>query len=136
MVSQLPGRVLRQSPNPRGYLRVVLRRDGRSNNHEVHTLVALAFLGPRGATDEQVRHLDGDRQNNIPENLSYGTRSENQLDTYSYRGYHHRLTPENAKEILERRAAGETGRSLAKEFGCSETNVSEIVHGRSFAWLQ
>ena len=135
-VSLRPGRVLRQSPNRTGYMRVALRKDGGTRTHEVQTLVALAFLGPRHKWDEQVRHLDGDRKNNAAENLAYGTRSENQIDVYRYRGYHHKLTPEDAKEIRERRARGETGRSLAREFGCSESNISEIMHGRSFAWLQ
>ena len=44
----------------------------------VHKLVALAFLGP--ANGLEVRHLDGNPQNNRLENLAYGTRQENAQD--------------------------------------------------------
>lgn len=129
-------KILRPCVNKRGYKSVVLRHNRKDVTREVHTLVAAAFLGDRGPQDEQIRHVDGDPLNNSVGNLMYGTRSQNQLDLYSYRGRHHRLTPDQAREIRKRREAGETGRSLAKEFGCSESNISEIVHGRSFAWLQ
>ncbi len=129
-------KTLRPCVNKRGYHSVVLRKDLRNVTREIHTLVAAAFLGPRGAKDEEIRHMDGNRLNNSAENLCYGTRSQNQLDLYRYRGYHHRLTPDQALEIRKRRAAGESGRSLAAEFCCSESNISEIVHGRSFAWLE
>jgi hypothetical protein len=45
----------------------------------VHTLVALAFLGPRPAGQE-VRHLDGDPANCGVSNLAYGTKRENEAD--------------------------------------------------------
>lgn len=129
-------KILRPNVNKRGYYSLVLRKNKRDVTREVHGLVALAFLGERTPGDEEVRHIDGDRLNNSAENLRYGTRSQNQLDLYAQRGYHHRLTPEEAKEIRKRRSAGETGRALAKAFGCSESNISEIVHRRSFAWLE
>jgi hypothetical protein len=45
----------------------------------VHRAVALAFHGepPEGT---EVRHLNGDPQDNRPSNLAYGTRSENNYD--------------------------------------------------------
>ena len=129
------GRVLRPGTNKRGYRFVVLRRDARSVTREVHKLVATAFLPEPTVGQTQVRHLDGDRLNNTPPNLAWGTASENQLDLYSYRGYHHRLTPDDVLEIRLRLSQGVTGRELAKQFGVSESNISEIKHGRSFAWL-
>src|SRR4051812_40020523 len=58
---------------------VVLYGDGRHARREVHRLVMLAFVGPRPAGMD-IRHLDGDVQNNSIGNLAYGTRSENLLD--------------------------------------------------------
>jgi hypothetical protein len=69
------GGILRQRINKRGYMSLVLG----SETHEVHRLVALAFIGPRPVGHE-VRHIDGDRQNARASNLAYGTRSENVLD--------------------------------------------------------
>ncbi|MDE2096668.1 MAG: HNH endonuclease [Patescibacteria group bacterium] len=43
-----------------------------------------------------------------------------------------RLTAEQVQSIHERRARGERLRSLASEFGLSETHVSEIARGRTW----
>lgn len=79
----LRGQVLAPWTDPDGYLHVPLRGQRRA----VHTLVAAAFLGPR-PEDMQVRHLDGDPSNNRPENLAYGTGSDNCLDMVRH-GTHH-----------------------------------------------
>lgn len=55
------------------YLNRVLRQ------HEVHTLVARAFLGPY-PDGQEVRHLDGDSMNPRVENLAFGTHVENMQD--------------------------------------------------------
>lgn len=136
LVSQpIRERILKSSVNRRGYLHVVLRRDGKSLTYEVHTLVAAAFMGPRPFVDSQIRHMDGNPLNNNVDNLRYGTRSENQLDLYTYRGWHHRLTTEDVLEIRRKLEEGVTGRDLAKEYGVTETNISCIKRGGSFAWL-
>jgi len=135
ITQRLSGRVLKPNVNTRGYRYVVLRRNGRSETREIHRLVALAFLPPPVVRGSQVRHLDGNRLNNDLNNLEWGTASQNQLDLYTYRGYHHRLTAEDATDIRNRLAAGETGRNLAREFGVRETTISSIKHRRHFAWL-
>lgn len=63
----------------RGYPAVSLCREGKQVTHEVHRLVAAAFIGPPPSRQE-VRHLDGDPLNRHVANLAYGTRSENNQD--------------------------------------------------------
>jgi hypothetical protein len=46
----------------------------------VHVLVALAFLGPRPFGDALVCHVDDDPTHNTPDNLYFGTRSQNEAD--------------------------------------------------------
>lgn len=133
---RLPERILRPGTNTKGYRFVVLRKSGISVTTGVHSAVAAAFLGTKSNAAIQIRHLDGDRTNNNASNLRYGTASENQIDLYDYRGYHHRLTASDALEIRDRLKAGETGRALAKEFGVCESNISAIKKGRTFAWLK
>lgn len=129
------GRVLEQCISKRGYPHVVLRRAGKDVSREVHTLIAAAFLGPRCEGDEVIRHLDGDPTNNRIENLSYGTLSQNQLDLYDYRGYHHKLTPTDVQDIRRRLRAGDKGRDIAKTYGVSESNISCIKHRGTYKWL-
>ena len=73
----LRGRVLRANiaGNHRGYPTVHL---GQNNTKTVHSLVALAFLGP--PEGRQVRHLNGDPHDNRLENLAYGTVEDNMAD--------------------------------------------------------
>ena len=56
-----------------GYMQVGAER-GRAIN--VHTLVALAFIGPK-PDGKEVDHIDKDRTNNYYKNLRYVTRKEN-----------------------------------------------------------
>lgn len=64
------GTVLKQNPDKDGYATVAVR--GRKR---VAILVQLAFAGP-----PEVRHLDGDRSNNRPDNLEWGSRWRNEQD--------------------------------------------------------
>jgi len=114
---------------------LVLRHDGKNRTYEVQRLVALAFLGPRPEGHE-TRHLDGNRLNNRLDNLAYGTRSQNQLDVYDYRGYHHRLTPANVLDIRARLAVGETGRALAREYKVRDSMISAIKHREVYKWME
>lgn len=67
-----------------GYPIVRIRIDGRGQQtRTVHSLVMLAFVGPRPEGME-VRHLDGDRRNASADNLVYGTSSENNYDTVAH----------------------------------------------------
>ena len=75
------GRVLKQFTNSKGYKRVT----NPQGSALVHRLVAEAFHGP---SDQQVRHLNGDPADNRPENLTYGTNSQNQIDSVTH-GTHH-----------------------------------------------
>lgn len=72
------GRILRAAKCSVGYYTVVLGR--RAGSFPVHTLVALAFIGPRPERHD-VRHLNDVRDDNRSINLAYGTRAENMQDS-------------------------------------------------------
>lgn len=126
------GKVLKpagQKADP--HLRVVLGHGAKGSC--VHQLVALTFLGPRPAGLE-VRHLDGNPLNNRADNLAYGTRTENILDVYRIGQAWRRLTARQAQEIKRRLQSGESGVDLAKEYRVSQSCISAIKTGRTFAW--
>jgi hypothetical protein len=62
-----------------GYLRVQVRKAGRPLDLSVAAEVLTAFVGPRPAGNE-VRHLNGVRNDNRIENLAWGTKAENAAD--------------------------------------------------------
>lgn len=70
------GKILKLTLGVHGYYVVNL---GRNNLHCVHELVALAFHGPKPPGME-VLHANGDRTDNRPENLSWGTHAANMQD--------------------------------------------------------
>ena len=70
------GLVLRPATSADGYLCVVLNKEGAPKGFKVHRVVAAAFIGPcpKGL---EVNHKDGDKLNNVPENLEYVSHREN-----------------------------------------------------------
>lgn len=74
------GRWPRSRPRSRSeHLSIHLYVNGKQTVHQVHSVVAMAFLGPR-PEGREVRHLNGDP--------TYGTKSENNLDRVRH-GTHH-----------------------------------------------
>ena len=87
-----------KTKNKKGYLHVILRKNGKSITKTLHTLILTTFSGirPEGL---QCRHLDGNKLNNNLSNLVWGTASENQQDAVKH-GTHKSLSGEkhpNAK---------------------------------------
>lgn len=69
-------RFLTPGKTKKGYLRIVLRKDGFSKSYYIHRLVALAFVdNPDGKPC--VNHLDGNKLNNHYTNLQWCTPQEN-----------------------------------------------------------
>lgn len=74
------GRVLAQRTNKDGYQMVALYRNTKRCTRLVHRLVLEAFVGPCPPGME-TRHLNNDPVDNRLENITWGTPSENNLDT-------------------------------------------------------
>lgn len=63
-----------------GYVAVGIRR-GRSTSQRVHRLVALAFHGEPGFAGAVARHMNDVKTDNRPENIEWGTKSDNAFDS-------------------------------------------------------
>lgn len=75
-----PGTLLKLKRVGNGYYGVNLWKENKQKTVAVHVLVAESFIGIR-PTGLHIRHLDGNKKNNQLINLTYGTRSENALDS-------------------------------------------------------
>jgi hypothetical protein len=84
-----------------------------------------------------VRHLDGNRENCAPENLDWGTYSQNWSDRKSDgRGIHE--NHHNAKATVEIaraiRSSGKTAWALSKEYELCPKTIQRILDGKT--WVE
>ena len=102
-----------------------------------HILIAAAFHGERPPWANQVRHLNGNKLDNRPENLAWGTYAENEADKARHgtnnvgtRNGRARLNHETVQELRKLRAEGATYQTLADRFGISHTNARLVAQGK------
>ena len=117
----------------------------------VHRAVCLAFYGVPKPHQTDVRHLDGDPKNNLLENLRWGTKTENALDTVRhgrnrskthpeerFRGVDHprrKLDESQVMEIKALRNSGLSQASIANKFNIHQGTVSKIQLGVTWAHM-
>ena len=127
------------APNSDGYPVVALPTKGRHRTRRLHRLVLLAFVGesPPGC---EAAHRNGDRSDARLANLRWATRSENHRDKRTHGTCHRgeqgpgaKLTNAEAAEIRKRLADGEVGARLAEEYRVSQSAISRIRLGQTFA---
>lgn len=135
---QQKGRILLPRIDRRGYRRVNPCVDGRIIYTGVHRLVCAAFHGPNPT--KMAAHNDGNPSNNRPENLRWATAKENTADTRLHgtdgtgtRNPNVRIGEDEVRQIRAR--ASEPARLLGIEFGVSESQIFNIIHGRSWRHL-
>lgn len=122
-----------------GYPFVNLSLGPKAHKRAVHRLVAVAFLGPC-AHSAQASHLNGNRADCRAVNLVWESARDNNSRKREHgtwqSGERHgcaRLSAADAETIrLSPRGYG-TGRAIARRFGISESQVSAIRNGKSWA---
>jgi len=136
----ITGRVLKPQNKPDGHQHVRISKNGVTTTRLIHQLVLEAFVGPC-PPDMEVRHLDGDGQNNTLANLSYGTRSANVFDSIKHgsrvdtRGSSHGQSKLSEKMIPQIRTMldnGHTQEEIGKLFGVGRTTIQKIKNGQSW----
>lgn len=114
-----------------GYEEISLRYLGEQKAFRINRLVAEAFYGVPDQ-EEVCRHLDGERRNNKPENLDWGTSKQNSADA-SAAGSFSGERASNAKltnaDIANIRASSEPQAVLAKRYGVTQPTISKIKSG-------
>ena len=129
--------VLKQWRDPTGYLSISLYGPKihvrRRRNYHVHRLVLEAFSGPC-PSGHQGAHIDGDRTNNVFDNLVWATPKQNSLHKRQHgtdgRGETNpqaKLSDGQVREIRYRFEEGEPKLALSKLFGVSRRLIRLIV---------
>lgn len=119
----------------KGYRSISMCHENRKVTKNVHRLVCLAFHGEPATKALQVRHLDGNPENNRPENLSWGTQIENWQDREAHgrgcKGEKHWAAKLTDAERDHLRWALEKGlcsqRHAARTLGMSQAAISAIA---------
>jgi transposase-like protein len=149
-----PLRMLKPGKTGPGYHKYGFVRDGKTITVLLHRVVASAFLVRTSPDERVVRHLDGNPDNNRCENLAWGTQLDNIHDKWRHgtmatgdrnglrvhpesvlrgeRSTSAKLKDAEVREIRERLMLGETGDSLAREFGVVKTTISAIRRAKNW----
>lgn len=142
---QVKGHDLVLQDNSNGYLRCGMNLDGKPKSYLIHRLVAEQFvLNPYNKPF--VNHIDGNKHNNMVENLEWCTKSENELHAHKI-GLHpnrgtkgekhgmHKLTKEQVDYIRANHVKYDKNngsKPLAKSFGVRPQTITDIVNNRTW----
>lgn len=131
---------LKPSKLKKGYLAVLLYRNGNSRRFTIHRLVGKAFI-PNPLNLPQINHKDIDKTNNHVWNLEWCNNSYNHLYAYQHgqipaKGEQiglSKLTENQVKEIRQKYIKGIRGcYNMAKEYSVVPTTISDIVNYRTW----
>lgn len=138
------GYILTSTRRPDGYITVSTRpfRGKKRRVFYVHRLVAEAFIGGPPFDGALVRHLNGQRDGNWPENLAWGSYIDNEADklrhgrrTHGERCPWSKLKEPVVMEIRARHKNGENISSIARALGIPRGTTSHVVNGRTWRHL-
>jgi len=121
----------------KGYVRVLLTKDGQQKTFSVHRLVLETFIGPCPSGMECRHWPDPNKTNLRVSNLRWGTRKENTNDKdvqgLIARGNKHgasKLSWKSVHKIRELYASGHRQKEIAARFHVHNVTIWAIVHGK------
>lgn len=118
--------------NRRGYRCVGPFAQGRQVKRPVSWFVALAFHGAP-AKGMDCRHLNGDKTNDRPENLAWGTRAENAQDCAYYGGFGYTVVQVHEARKLAKENVPYP--AIATRLGLTEGQVNGISRGTTAGYV-
>lgn len=137
-------RILKQARTRGDYLSLGLSDSGSVWQVRTNRLVLLTFEGESDIPDAQACHRDGNRQNNMLDNLYWGTVEENNADKVRHgtqvkgeRMPQAKLTEADVISIRERWGVdGCTVRQLAEEYGTSVPTLWKAAVGKTWTHVK
>lgn len=112
-----------------GYREVGLRNQDGRRYMLVHSLVLEAFVGPR-PHGMQCAHEDGNRENNVLENLSWKTPADNNRDKIRhgtlYIGEAHPMAKLSDEDVMRIRESRESSSDAADSYGVTPSMIRKV----------
>lgn len=134
-----PFRMLNRTGS-RGYFYVKLSNYGIQYQTDIHVWVCKAFHGEKPTPLHEVRHLDGNKTNNNPDNLTWGTRKENSDDKRRHgtmvegsKSFLAKFSDEDVVNIRYLRGIGEIKvAQLSKIYNVNKSVIYNILKRKSY----
>lgn len=124
-------KILKGGRNNKGYLSVLLCKDGKIKRHLIHRLVAEAFI-PNPLNLSEVNHKSEDKLDNRVENLEWCDHKYNN----NYGTRNDRISEKLSKTVLQFSKTGEFIKEwesmieIQRQLGYSQGNISNCCTGR------
>ena len=129
-------RILKPAKSKKYLIVGVTNDSGNRYPLRVHSLVALAFIGPRPLGME-VCHNDGNALNNCPQNLRYDTHAENIKDAaISGKMGGSSFSEDQVKDIRGKYRNGASCADLSREYKTPYLNIRNILVGKTYTWVE
>lgn len=130
VMQEVKEKILKQTPDMVGYVKVHLSKEGKSKCFCVHKLVALAFV-PNVENKPHINHIDENKSNNRADNLEWCTATEN--NNYGMHNKKISLTKgtrvqafdKNGNLVMEFHSISEASRQT----GINQSSISSCVAG-------
>lgn len=139
------GKVLKPKLSRHGYLVVSLFSGGSYYHVGIHRLVCMAFHGLPASPELQACHSDGNRLNNVPSNLRWGTAKENADDRSKHgnwdfehgSGHHAAKLDESAvSEMRKLAASGMQIVKIARLYGVHKVTAKQAIQGETWKHVE
>lgn len=117
--------------------------DGKRHMCRVHVLVCTAFHGER-PEGLQCSHLDDDKENNTPQNLTWETDKQNKRRKFENgrgkEGFTHPYakfkTLEECEKLVKMISSGMTKKQIASQLGCSPQVITDFRRNRTYKMIE
>ncbi len=141
VINNKTGRTLRKFKDSNGYFQVKLYKDNKGISKSVHRIVAKHFVEKYDPTKD-VNHKDGNKENNLPENLEWITHKEN-VDHSIATGLRQDRGENSSKTILKNDQVREIkkmiksmgNKDISAITGVSTTIIADIRRGKTWVHI-
>ena len=114
--------------NKFGYEEICLQQNGKRKTMKIHRLVAMAFCKKLSDNHNTVNHIDGNKTNNVAQNLEWVTQAENNKHAYDVLNRKRvKVNKIKFKIIYNDKYEFKTVASFARFLGKSETQTRRYI---------